>query len=180
MSLNAPVTLDRIGGRIHPDDIPMLSERFNQPQNKGGDHEFEIRLRMENGTVKYVHASSHATRQRDGHLEYIGAIQDVTDRWLSEEALGKLRSELAYMARVTSLGALTASIAHEVNQPLAGIVTNASTCLRTLSADSPNISKCSRSRATHNTRWQPGVRDNCAIAHSLQQERSHCRKRRIE
>ena len=138
--LNAPVTLDRIVGRIHTDDIPMLSERINQPQNKGDDHEFEIRLRMENGTVKYVLASSHATRQRDGHLEYIGAIQDVTDRRLSEEALGKLRSELAHMARVTSLGALTASIAHEVNQPLAGIVTNASTCLRTLSADSPNIS----------------------------------------
>jgi hypothetical protein len=137
--LNAPVTLERIGDRIHPDDIPMLSERINQPQNKGDDHEFEIRLRMENGTVKYLHASSHATRQRDGHLEYIGAIQDVTDRRLSEEALGKLRSELAHMARVTSLGALTASIAHEVNQPLAGIVTNASTCLRTLSADSPNI-----------------------------------------
>jgi PAS domain S-box-containing protein len=137
--LNAPVTIERIGGRIHPDDIPMLSEKMNQARTKGDDHEFEIRLRMANGTVKYVHTSSHATRHQDGHLEYIGAIQDVTERRLSEEALGKLRSELAHMARVTSLGALTASIAHEVNQPLAGIVTNASICLRTLSADPPNI-----------------------------------------
>jgi signal transduction histidine kinase len=72
-------------------------------------------------------------------MEYIGAIQDVTQRRLSEEALGKVRSELAHVARVTSLGALTASIAHEVNQPLSGIITNAGTCLRMLAADPPNI-----------------------------------------
>jgi C4-dicarboxylate-specific signal transduction histidine kinase len=64
---------------------------------------------------------------------------DIDDRKCAENALNELRSELAHMARVTSLGALTASIAHEVSQPLAGIVTNASTCLRTLSADPPNI-----------------------------------------
>jgi len=103
-------------------------------------------LRRSPLVVKYVHASSHATRHQDGHLECIGAIQDVTERRLSGEALGKLRSELAHMARVTSLGALTASIAHEVNQPLAGIVTNANTCLRTLSADPPNID-CAREAA---------------------------------
>jgi C4-dicarboxylate-specific signal transduction histidine kinase len=63
----------------------------------------------------------------------------VTQRRLSEEALGKVRSELTHLARVASLGALTASIAHEVNQPLAGIITNASTCLRMLGADPPNV-----------------------------------------
>src|ERR1700738_1239055 len=63
----------------------------------------------------------------------------MTERRLSEEALGKVRSELAHMARVTSLGALTASIAHEVSQPLSGIITHASTCLRMLPADPPNV-----------------------------------------
>jgi C4-dicarboxylate-specific signal transduction histidine kinase len=72
-------------------------------------------------------------------MEYIGAVQDVTQRRFSEEALGKARSELARVARVLSLGVLTASIAHEVNQPLSGIITNASTCLRMLDADPPNI-----------------------------------------
>ena len=146
LELETPVTPERIGGRIHPDDIFMMSEKVNQARNTGDDHDFEIRLRMTDGTVKYLHASSHATTHQDGHLEYIGAIQDVTERRLSGEALGKLRSELAHMARVTSLGALTASIAHEVNQPLAGIVTNASTCLRTLSADRPDID-CAREAA---------------------------------
>jgi C4-dicarboxylate-specific signal transduction histidine kinase len=70
---------------------------------------------------------------------YIGAAQDVTESRLSEETLGKVRSELAHVARVTSLGALTASIAHEVSQPLSGIITNACTCLRMLAADPPNV-----------------------------------------
>ena len=94
---------------------------------------------MPDRSVKYLHLVAHATRDQDGRLEYIGAVQDVTQRRLSEEALGKVRSELAHVARVTSLGALTASIAHEVNQPLSGIITNASTCLRMLAADPPNV-----------------------------------------
>ena len=70
---------------------------------------------------------------------YIGAVQDVTERRLSEEALSQGPIGAAHMTRVTSLGALTASIAHEVNQPLSGIITNASTCLRMLAADPPNV-----------------------------------------
>src|SRR5512140_2129182 len=94
---------------------------------------------MPNGSTKYVHVVAHATCAPEGHREYIGALQDVTERRLSEEALGKLRSELAHVARVASLGALTASVAHEVNQPLSGIITNASTCLRMLASDPPNV-----------------------------------------
>jgi C4-dicarboxylate-specific signal transduction histidine kinase len=74
-------------------------------------------------------------------LEYIGAGQDVTQRRLSEEALAKARSELAHVARVTSLGVLTASIAHEVNQPLAAIVTNGESSLRWLARDEPDIER---------------------------------------
>lgn len=65
--------------------------------------------------------------------------EDITQSKISEQALSNARSELAKVARVTSLGVLTASIAHEVNQPLSGIITNAGTCLRMLSADPPNI-----------------------------------------
>ena len=70
---------------------------------------------------------------------FVGAVQDVTEIKVAEEALNQTRSELAHVARVTSLGALTASIAHEVNQPLSGIITNAGTCLRMLAADPPNL-----------------------------------------
>ncbi len=70
---------------------------------------------------------------------FVGAVQDVTDRRLAEEGLARARSELAHVARATALSALTASIAHEVNQPLAGVITNANTCLRMLALDPPNI-----------------------------------------
>src|SRR5438309_11157704 len=86
-----------------------------------------------------MHAVDHAIRERDGKRKYVAAFQDITARRMSEEALGQARSELAHVARVMRLGALTASIAHEVNQPLSGIITNANTCLRMLAADPPNV-----------------------------------------
>jgi len=69
----------------------------------------------------------------------MASVQDVTARRLAEEARDKARSELTHVSRVMSLGTLTASIAHELNQPLSGIVTNASTCMRMLAADPPNV-----------------------------------------
>src|SRR5258705_850492 len=89
--------------------------------------------------VNYLHYICRAVRDPQGQLVYIGAVQDVTGRRRSEDALGKVRSELAHVARVAALGALAASIAHEVNQPLSGIITNASTCLRLLADDPPSI-----------------------------------------
>jgi C4-dicarboxylate-specific signal transduction histidine kinase len=136
---SVPVTLELIRRRVHPEDIPMLTDMIERARGAGTDFEYEHRLQMPDQSIKYLHMVAHGTRDQDGRLEYIGAVQDVTQRRLSEEALGKARSELAHMARVTTLGALTASIAHEVNQPLSGIITNASTCLRMLAADPPNV-----------------------------------------
>ena len=133
------VTLELIGERVHPDDMPLMFDMVERARGDGGDFEYDHRLQMPDGSVKYLHLIGHATRDKDGRLEYIGAVQDVTQRRLAEQALGEARSELAHVARVASLGALTASIAHEVNQPLSGIVTNASTCLRMLAADPPNV-----------------------------------------
>lgn len=134
-----PVTLDLIGTRVHPEDLARMQEMVEKAQRAVSDFDYEHRLLMPDGVVKHVHLIAHATRDYEGKLEYIGAVQDVTQRQFAEEALAAARAELAQMTRVTSLGALTASIAHEVNQPLAGIVTNAGTCLRFLNADPPNI-----------------------------------------
>jgi signal transduction histidine kinase len=136
---DAPVMLEQIVGRVHPEDIPLLSEKIDLARRNINDHDYAIRLRMPDGRVKYLRTKSYGIRDRDGRLEHVGAIQDATEHRLSEEALAKVSSELAHVTRVTSLGALTASIAHEINQPLSGIVTNASTCLRMLAADPPNV-----------------------------------------
>src|ERR1700730_13670936 len=134
-----PVTWERISTRVHPEDLPAFKKQVERCRRDGGNVEFEFRLQMPNRSFKYVRVVSHSSRDESGQLEYTGTIQDMTERRLSEEALGKVRSELAHVARVTTLGALTASIAHEVSQPLSGIITNASTCLRMLAADPPNV-----------------------------------------
>ncbi len=135
---DAQMTFELIGTRIHPEDLSVFQEHIERYRRDRSDVQLEFRLQMPDGAVKYVHVAAHIRRDH-GQPEYIGAVQDVTERRLSEEALSKARSQLAHVARVTSLGVLTASIAHEVNQPLSGIVTNASTCLRMLAADPPNV-----------------------------------------
>ena len=133
-----PITPERIRTRVHPDDLTVFDETLMEARAAGNDFEQQYRLVMSDDSIKYVHVVAKAGRN-NGELEYIGAVQDVTERRLSEEAADKARSELAHVARVMSLGALTASIAHEVNQPLSGIITNASTCMRMLDADPPNL-----------------------------------------
>ena len=137
--IGVPVTLELIRTRVHREDLTLLEKMIEQARNGRNDFEWQYRLMMPDQSIKYLHAVAHATRDQDGQLQYIAAVQDVTARRMSEEALGKARSELAKVARVTSLGVLTASIAHEINQPLSGIITNAGTCLRMLSADPPNV-----------------------------------------
>jgi PAS domain S-box-containing protein len=141
LEIGVMLTPEMISTRVHPEDVSLLEKMKIVERTQGGanDFEWQYRLLMPDHSIKYLHAVAHATRDEDGQLEYIAAVQDVTARRLSEEARDKARSELAHVARVTSLGALAASIAHEVNQPLAGIVTNASTCLRMMSADPPNV-----------------------------------------
>ncbi|MGZ3331433.1 MAG: PAS domain-containing sensor histidine kinase [Gemmatimonadaceae bacterium] len=137
--VGTPVTLERISTRVHPEDVPTMNETLERVRAGCPDFEYSTRLLMPNGSVKYVKAIAHGSRDAEGRLEYIGAVHDVTQRRMSEEALERARSELAKVAGVTSLGVLTASIAHEVNQPLSGIITNASTCLRMLDVDPPNL-----------------------------------------
>lgn len=133
------VTLARIAASVHPDDRALLAEQIGGARGPGGDQTYSIRLRMDDGAIKYLRASSQDTIDEAGRREYVGAVQDVTARHIAEESLDKARAELAHVARATSFNTLTASIAHEINQPLSGIITNASTCLRMLNADPPNV-----------------------------------------
>jgi PAS domain S-box-containing protein len=139
LEIGRPVTLEVIRTRVHPEDLTLYEKMVEQARNGADDFEWQYRLMMPDHSIKYLHAVARATRDQDGQLEYIASIQDVTERRVSEEARDKARSELAHVARVMSLGTLTASIAHELNQPLSGIVTNASTCTRMLASDPPNV-----------------------------------------
>jgi signal transduction histidine kinase len=147
----SPVTLELMGSRVHTEDIPSFNDLIERARAAAGDFEFQHRLTMPDHSVKYLHLHlvTHATRDQQGQQEYIGTVQDVTQRRLSEQAFCNVLSELAHVARIMSLGTLAASIAHEVNQPLSGIITNASTCLRLLAADPPDVDgACETARRT--------------------------------
>ena len=109
--------------------------------------ETEARLRRHDGAYRSFLLRANPLRDENGHIvKWYGINTDIEDRKraetegkAAEEALNRVRTELAHVARVTSLSTLTASIAHEVNQPLSGIVTNASTCLRMLDASPPDL-----------------------------------------
>ena len=132
------ITVQAVRDIIHPEDLPSFDAGFARSLG-GVDFDLVFRIVPASRNVKHVHAVGHFIERVAGRPLFIGAIQDVTESMVAEEALNRARSELAHVSSMTTLSALTASIAHEVNQPLSGIITNASTCLRMLDADPPNI-----------------------------------------
>jgi hypothetical protein len=134
---NDKLSVAEIRARIHPDDLEAFDASAAQSIRgaQSVTHDFRVVVA---GATRHLRLAAHA-QKRNGHRSFAGALQDVTDQKLAEAALDRARSELAHAARALSLGVLTASIAHEVNQPLSGIVTNANTCLRMLDCDPPNM-----------------------------------------
>jgi PAS domain S-box-containing protein len=133
------VTLEMIVQRIHPDDRAHAQQTIDRASSDGRDFDHEYRLLMPDGSAKYVHATAHAVTDASGGVEFVGAVTDVTARKRAEEKLHEAQAELAHVARVTALGELAASIAHEVNQPLAAVVANAAASLRWLDRETPNL-----------------------------------------
>jgi len=132
------VTVERVREVVHAEDRPLFDAAIAKAR-AGLDVDYVFRIVTHRGVVKHVRTTSHTVEQTAGRPFFVGAVQDVTASKAAEEALNKARAELAHVARVASLSALTASIAHEVNQPLSGIITNAGTCLRMLDANPPNV-----------------------------------------
>jgi signal transduction histidine kinase len=127
--------VQRLRDIVHPEDV-ALSRGAIQCAIAGTEPEFYFRIVTPRGVVKHVRGLAYQIADRP---VFVGAVQDVTASRVAEDALNRARSELAHVARVATLSALTASIAHEVNQPLSGIITNAGTCLRMLDANPPNV-----------------------------------------
>src|SRR5206468_12651746 len=99
-----PVTLELIGTRVHPEDIPLLHGMIERARGEGIDFECEHRLQMADQSIKYLHIVAHGTRDEDGRLEYIGAVQDVTARRLAEEELRRSEADLHEAQRLSHTG----------------------------------------------------------------------------
>src|SRR5205823_3166443 len=124
---------------VHPEDVDLVQQTIERASQDGKNFEHEYCLVMPDGPLKHVHVVAHALIDESGSIEFAGAVMDITARRQGEEALRQAQAELARVSRVTTMGELTASLAHEVNQPIAAASTNANTCLRWLAADTPNL-----------------------------------------
>ncbi len=125
----------------HEDDrkenLEILTELF---EGKRTSFELVKRYRRKDGEVIWVNVSGSLVPGTEGVPQFIlGIVEDVTERKRAEEALSKARAELAHVSRVMTMGELTASIAHELNQPLTAVVTNGHACLRWLNRTTPEL-----------------------------------------
>jgi PAS domain S-box-containing protein len=133
---------EQLQGRIHPDDRAKWQRTLDRAIREKSEYHVEFRILLPDGTVKYVHAVGHPVFSAAGDfVEFVGSSMDITERKRAEEALRRSQADLAHVSRVTTMGELTASLAHEVNQPIAAAVTDANTCLRWLTRDHPDLAE---------------------------------------
>ena len=126
--------------RVHPEDRAKWQGAIDRAVAETSHYEVEFRILLPDGTVKYLHTVGHPVLNPSGDLvEFVGSSTDITERKRAEESLRQAQADLVRVSRVTTMGELTASLAHEVNQPIGAASTNANTCLRWLAGDTPNI-----------------------------------------
>jgi PAS domain S-box-containing protein len=132
--------IGQVSHMINKTGFPAPLSDINAELTRSGRWEGELLHTRRDGSVVTVASSWALQRDEQGNpVAVLETNNDITERKRAEEALQKVRTELAHVSRVMTLGELTASIAHEVNQPLAAIVTNSNACLRWLGGAQPNL-----------------------------------------
>jgi PAS domain S-box-containing protein len=128
--------------RVHPEDRPRVRQVMEKAILEKSDVATEFRIVLSDGSIRYIRGVSRAVVSESGQLvEFVGTSMDITERKRAEDALQQAQAELAHVARVATMGELTASIAHEVSQPLTGIIVNATAGLRFLAAEQTNLAR---------------------------------------
>jgi PAS domain S-box-containing protein len=131
----APPRFEEFERRIHPDDRARTREEFRTAIREKVDFDHSFRIVHPGGEAREIHVIGHPVLGPLGDVvEYVGTVMDVTERRRAEEE----RQALAHANRIMTMGQLTASIAHEVNQPIAAVVTNAQAALRWLNMQPPD------------------------------------------
>jgi len=133
--------------RLHPEDRPRVEAEWARCFRERIPYQSDYRNLLPDGSIRYQYTMARPVLDGAGELvEFIGASMDMTEHWLARtelerasQTLRELELQMARAAQVASVGELAASIAHEVNQPLAAVVANGHACLRWLSAPAPNL-----------------------------------------
>ena len=131
---------------IHPDDRPGYLQAFERSFVAGDPVEYEaVRIRRFDGVYRWLNMRGLPLRDRQGHIvRWYFLLTEVDDRKRAEEALRQAQGDLARINRVTTMGELAASLAHELSQPISGAMTNANICLRKLGHDNPDLDGCAQ------------------------------------
>ncbi len=136
---------------VHPDDQRRVRETAERAGREKVDYEVDYRIVHPGGDVRDIHTVGHPVLSPSGDVvEFVGTVMDVTERRQAEkerERLRQVQADLAHINRATTMGELTASLAHEINQPIAAAVTDARTCLRWLAREQPDIGEARESAA---------------------------------
>jgi PAS domain S-box-containing protein len=128
------------GDAVHPDDLPGVYAAWMNSVETASVYDVDHRLRRADGAYRWFHARGLPLCDFEGHvLRWYVLLTDIDDRVRAEEALRQAQSDLARINRVTTMGELAASLAHEVNQPIGGVLINANVCLRKLGHDNPDV-----------------------------------------
>jgi PAS domain S-box-containing protein len=137
--------------RIHPDDQAKARETVETAGRGKAEFELDYRIIHPGGEIRDIHVVGHPVFSPSGDLvEFVGTVIDITERKQAEEERERLRqahADLAHINRVTTMGELTASLAHEIKQPISAAVTDARTCLRWLTRDDPDIAEAREAAA---------------------------------
>jgi PAS domain S-box-containing protein len=126
---------------VHPEDRETASRVFWEGIRSGTGFAFETRsLRAKDRIYRRHLQQAVVLRDAEGKvLKFVGTTTDIDDQKRAEEALRQAQGDLARINRVTTMGELAASLAHEIKQPISGAITNVSTCLRKLGREEPNL-----------------------------------------
>jgi len=138
-------TLEECFERVHPEDRLKWKGTIERAIVEKAEYDREFRIVLPNGMVKWIHTVGHPVFSAAGDLEqFAGSSTDITERKLAEQEREKLRqleADLAHTNRVSTLGEMAASLAHEIKQPIAAAITSANSCLEWLAHEPPNLDR---------------------------------------
>ena len=131
--------------RVHPEDRLKWKSTIERAIMEKADYDLEFRILLPNGMVKWIHTVGHPVLSNTGDLEqFVGSSTDITERKSAEqehEKLRQLEADLAHTNRVSTLGEIAASLAHEIKQPIAAAITSANSCIEWLAHEPPNLDR---------------------------------------
>ncbi|MBB3659455.1 putative ATPase/signal transduction histidine kinase [Rhizobium sp. BK650] len=144
---HSPLTIRHIGDLIHPADQPEFQQLVESARQDGTDIDRQFKLQLHDGSIRDVRLVTRTAYDAKGGRLRLGSLQDVSEMQRTQDVLARISAELAHVSRTATLGVLAASIAHEVSQPLLGVVANAEACQMMLASEPPNLDGARRTAA---------------------------------